>query len=130
MNAYTTTLSGFNYCPIVEMLSSAKSPNKNWKHLTLALIFILNDYGNYEKLNYLTLMLIEWTLLNEFKIPIKKGEFKCKTTHKLRQKQFNILNDEYWKLLIYNNPSFATTNFAEVCLDIVFAKINSVTFLF
>ena len=40
-------------------------------------------------------MLIEWTLLNEFKIPIKKGDFKCKTTHKLCQKQFNILNDEY-----------------------------------
>ena len=40
-------------------------------------------------------MLIEWTFLNEFETPIKKGDFKCKTTHKLRQKQFNILNDEY-----------------------------------
>ena len=44
-------------------------------------------------------MLIEWTLLNEFETPIKKGDLKYKTTHKLRQKQFNILNDEYWKLL-------------------------------
>ena len=65
-------------------------------------------------------MLIEWTLLNEFKTPIKKGDLKCKTTHKLRQKQFDVLNDEYWKFLIYNNPSFATTNFAEVCLDFAF----------
>ena len=72
------------------------------------------------KLNYLTLMLIEWTLLNEFETPIKIGDIKCKTTHKLRQKQFNIPNDEYWKLLIYSYPSFATTNFAEVCLDIAF----------
>ena len=72
------------------------------------------------KLNYLTRMLIEWTLLNEFEAPIKIGDFKCKAIHKLRQKQFNILSDEYWKLLIYNNPSFATTNFAEVCLDIAF----------
>ena len=40
-------------------------------------------------------MLIEWMLLNEFETPIKKGDFKCKTTHKPRQKQFNILNDEY-----------------------------------
>ena len=78
------------------------------------------------KLNYLTLMLIEWTLLNEFETPIKKGDLKCKTTHKLRQKQFNILNDEYWKFLIYNNPSFAITKFAEVCLDIAFTKIISV----
>ena len=68
-------------------------------------------------------MLIEWILLNEFKTPIKKGDFKCKTTHKLRRKQFNVLNNKYWKFLIH--PSFATTNFAEVCLDIVFAKINS-----
>ena len=82
------------------------------------------------KLNYLALMLIEWTLLNEFETPIKKRDFKCKTTHKLRQKQFNILNDEYWKFLIYNNLSFTTTNFEEVCLDIAFAKINSVIFLF
>ena len=59
-------------------------------------------------------------ILNEFETPIKIGDFKCKTSHKLRQKQFNIPNDEYWKLLIYNNPSFAATNFAEVCLDIAF----------
>ena len=52
--------------------------------------------------------------------PTKKGDFKCKTTHKLHQKQFNILNNKYWKFLIYNNPSFATTNFAEICLDIAF----------
>ena len=64
------------------------------------------------------------TLLNEFETPIKKGDLKYKTTHKLRQKQFNILNDEYWKFLIYNNP------FAEVCLYIAFPKINSVLFLF
>ena len=31
-----------------------------------------------------------------------------------------VKNDEYWKFLIYNNPSFATKNFAEVCLDIGF----------
>ena len=36
-------------------------------------------------------MLIEWTLLNEFETPIKRGDFRCKTIHKLRQKQFNIL---------------------------------------
>ena len=65
-------------------------------------------------------MLIEGTLLNELETPIKKDDFKCKTTHKLRQKQCNILNKEYWKFFIYNNPSFTTTNFAEVCLDIVF----------
>ena len=65
-------------------------------------------------------MLIEWTLLNEFETPIKIGHFKCKKTHKLPRKQFNILNNEYWKLLIYNNPSFATRNFAEICLDIAF----------
>ena len=60
-------------------------------------------------------MLIEWTLLNEFETPTKKGDFTCKTTRKLRQKQFNVLNDEYWKFLIYNNPSFAKTNFVEAC---------------
>ena len=65
-------------------------------------------------------MLIEWTLLNEFETLKKNGDFKCKTTHKLRQKQFNILKDEYWKFLICNNPSFAATNFAEVCLDNAF----------
>ena len=65
-------------------------------------------------------MLIEWTLLNEFKTPIKIGHFKCKTTHKRPRKQFNILNNEYWKLLVYNNTSFVTRNFAEVCLDIPF----------
>ena len=65
-------------------------------------------------------MLIEWTVLNKFETQIKKGNFKSKTTHKLRQKQFDILNDEYWKFLIYNNPSFATVKFAEVCLDITF----------
>ena len=54
------------------------------------------------------------------KINSTKGDFKCKTTHKLHRKQFNVLNDEYWKFFIYNNPSFATTNFAEVCLDIAF----------
>ena len=40
----------------------------------------------------------------------------------------NILNSVYSKFLInnliYNNPSFATINSAEVCLDIEFAKIN------
>ena len=65
-------------------------------------------------------MLIEWTLLNEFETPMKIGHFKCKKTDKLPRKQFNILNNVYWKLLIYNNPSFATRNFAEVCLDIAF----------
>ena len=65
-------------------------------------------------------MLIEWTFLNEFETRIKKGDFKCKTIHKLHQKQFNIINDKYWKFLAYNDPSFATTNFAEVCLDIAF----------
>ena len=62
--------------------------------------------------------------------PNQKGDLKSKTIDKLRQKQFNILNDEYWKFFIYNNPSFATTNFAEVHLDIAFAKINYVLFLF
>ena len=44
--------------------------------------------------NYLKtqLMLIEWTLLNEFETLIKSADFKCKTTHKLHQKQSNILN--------------------------------------
>ena len=70
------------------------------------------------------------TLLNEFETPFNKGAFKCKTTHKLRQKQFNILNHKYRKFLIYNNPSFATTNFGKVCLDIAFAQINFVVFLF
>ena len=60
-----------------------------------------------------------------FKTPIKNVEFKCKTTLKLRQKQFNILNSKYLKLLIYNNPSFTTTKSAEVFLDITFAKVNS-----
>ena len=40
-------------------------------------------------------MLMEWMLLNEFETPIKKSDFKFKTTHKLRQKQFNIVNYEY-----------------------------------
>ena len=35
------------------------------------------------------MMLIEWTLLNKFETPINKA------THKLCQKQFNILNNEY-----------------------------------
>ena len=61
--------------------------------------------------------------------PIKKGDLNCKATHNLHQKQFNILNDEYWKFLIENNPSYTTTNFAEVCLDIAFTKVNSVLFL-
>ena len=67
-------------------------------------------------------MLIEWMMDAPRRIPTptKKGDVKCKTTHELHQKQFNILNDKYWKFLIYNNPSFATTNFAEVCLDIAF----------
>ena len=60
-----------------------------------------------------------------FKTPIKNGEFKSKTTLKLRQKQFNILNSKYLKLLIYNNPSFTTTNSVEVFLHITFAKVNS-----
>ena len=41
---------------------------------------------NYLPENYLTLILIEWTLLNEFESPISKGDFMCKTTHKFRQK--------------------------------------------
>ena len=45
-----------------------------------------------------------------FETPIKNGDCKCKTALKLLQKQFNILNSEYSKFLIYNNPSFATTN--------------------
>ena len=49
-----------------------------------------------------------------FQNPIKNGDFKCKTVLKLRQKQFNILNSEYSKYLIYNNPSFAATNSTEV----------------
>ena len=60
------------------------------------------------KLNYLILMLIEGMLLNDIRNPIKNGDFKCKTTLKLHQKQFNILTSEYSKFLIYNNPSFAT----------------------
>ena len=50
-----------------------------------------------------------------FETPIKNGDFKRKTTLKLNQKQFNILTSEYSKFLIYNNPSFATTNPTEVC---------------
>ena len=61
--------------------------------------------------------------------PNQKGDLKWKTTYKVRQKQFNILNDEYWKFVIYNNHSFATTNFAEYCLDIPFVKINSCALL-
>ena len=76
-------------------------------------------------LYYLRLMLIGWTLLNEFKTPIKKDDFKCKTTYKLHQKQFSLLNNDYWKLLIYIDPPFTTTIFAEICLDIAFAKIIS-----
>ena len=49
------------------------------------------------------MMLIEWTILNKFETLIEKGDLKCKTAHKLRQKQCNVLNDEYWKFLIYNN---------------------------
>ena len=73
---------------------------------------------------------MEWTISNEFETPIKKSDFKCKTTYKHRQKQFNILNYEYWKFLIYNNPSFTTRNFVDICLEISFTKINSVIFLF
>ena len=65
-------------------------------------------------------MLIEWTLLND--IRNHNGDFKCKAILKLRQKQFNILSSEYSKFLIYNKPSFATKNSAEVCMDIAFAK--------
>ena len=65
-----------------------------------------------------------------FETPIKNSDFKCKTVLKLCQKQFNILNSEYSKFLIYHNPSFATTKSAEVCLDVAFAKINSAIFLF
>ena len=68
-------------------------------------------------------MLIEWTLLNEFETSIKKGDFRLKLIN-------SVKNDEYQKFLIYNNPSFVITKFAEVCLDIAFAKINSVIFLF
>ena len=53
-------------------------------------------------------MLIEWILLNDIGNPIKNGDFKCKTTFKLHQKQFNILASEHSKFLTYNNPSFAT----------------------
>ena len=65
-----------------------------------------------------------------FETPMKNGYFKCKTALELRQKQFNNLNSEYLKFLIYDNPSFATTKSAEVCLDIAFAKISSAIFLF
>ena len=41
------------------------------------------------------LTLIEGMLLNDIRNPIKNGDFKCKTTLKLHQKQFNILNSEY-----------------------------------
>ena len=75
-------------------------------------------------------MLIEGMLLNDIRNLIKNGHFKCKTTLKLHQKQFNILTSEYSKFLIFNNPSFATTNSAEFCLDVAFAKINSAIFLF
>ena len=64
-----------------------------------------------------------------FKPPIK-NHFKCKSALKLRKKQFNILEGECSKFFIYNDPSFATTKFAEACLDIAFAKINSAIFLF
>ena len=37
---------------------------------------------------------------------------KYKATLQVRQKQFNIPNNKYLKFLIYNNPSFATTNSA------------------
>ena len=75
-------------------------------------------------------MLTEGMLLNDTQNPVKNGDFKCKTTPKLHQKQFNILISKYSKFLIYNNPSFTTTNYAEVCLDIAFTKINSAIFLF
>ena len=75
-------------------------------------------------------MLIEGMLLNDIRNPIKNGDFKCKATLKLHQKQFNILTSEYLKFLTYNNPSFAITSSAEVCLEITFAKINSAIFLF
>ena len=39
----TITLSSFNYCPIVSMLSSPKSPNKIE---SIARISIVNDYAN------------------------------------------------------------------------------------
>ena len=75
-------------------------------------------------------MLIEGMLLNDIRNPIENSDFKYKTTLKLHQKQFNILTSEYSKFLIHNNPSFASRNFAEVYLDIAFAKINSTIFLF
>ena len=52
--------------------------------------------------------------------PNQKGDFMCKAAHTLLQKQFIILNNKYWKFLIYNNPSFKIKNFAEFCLDIAF----------
>ena len=64
-----------------------------------------------------------------FELPIK-NPFKSKSALKLRRKQFNILNNKYSKFLINNNPSFAKTKSAEIRLDIAFAKINSVIFLF
>ena len=64
-----------------------------------------------------------------FELPIK-NHFKSKSALKLRQKQFNILNNKYSKFLINNNPSFATTKPAEIHLDIAFAKINFVILLF
>ena len=54
------------------------------------------------------MILIEWILLNDIRNPIKNGNFKCKTTLKLHQKQFNTLTSECSRFLIYNNPSFAT----------------------
>ena len=62
--------------------------------------------------------------------PQSKITLKCKSSLKFRQKKFNILNSEYSKFLIYNNPSFAITKSAGVSLDIAFVKINSAIFLF
>ena len=76
------------------------------------------------KLNHLTLMLIEWTLLNDIRNPIKNRDFKCKATLKFCEKQFNIVNSEYSKFFLYNNLLFITANSAEDFLDFEFVKIN------
>ena len=67
-------------------------------------------------------------LLNDIWPPNQKSP--CKLALKLHQKQFNILNCEYSKFLIYNNPSFEAAKSAEVCLNITFVKINSAIYLF
>ena len=56
---------------------------------------MLNLKPNFLKIN-------SWVLLNDTRNPNQKSSIK------LRQKQFNILNNEYSKFLIYNNASLTT----------------------